>query len=259
MVKMPKIFRFIKNIKIITLLLFQINCLYRFLIVSPLSFFVFSLSHSDVFVFKQILERIRLSPHSSPFVEDLPQTRVGPNHILLILETLIQIGCKRNQYDSMILIFLFSIALLLAVSITFFLPPSLPLCLSLPLSFSLPLSLTPSPSLSYSLSLSLLSSLSLSRKQEYEDAIRNPINLEIIAVRQKMGDYYRSKESMLADLDLMVSHVIQVKNEAKQSPPHSCPLPELSPQIHYFLLTFYPPHFSTSPFFFFFLTLLSDW
>ena len=162
MVKMPKIFRFIKNIKIITLLLFQINCLYRFLIVSPLSFFVFSLSHSDVFVFKQILERIRLSPHSSPFVEDLPQTRVGPNHILLILETLIQIGCKRNQYDSMILIFLFSIALLLAVSITFFLPPSLPLCLSLPLSFSLPLSLTPSPSLSYSLSLSLLSSLSLS-------------------------------------------------------------------------------------------------
>ena len=32
-----------------------------------------------------------------------------------------------------------------------------------------------------------------------------------------MGDYYRSKESMLADLDLMVSHTIHgVKEEAKK-------------------------------------------
>ena len=31
------------------------------------------------------------------------------------------------------------------------------------------------------------------------------MTLESIAVRLKIGDYYRSKESMLADLELMVS------------------------------------------------------
>ena len=47
-------------------------------------------------------------------------------------------------------------------------------------------------------------SLSRTHTQEYEEMVKNPINLEVIAFRLKMGDYYRNKECMLADLELMV-------------------------------------------------------
>lgn len=40
--------------------------------------------------------------------------------------------------------------------------------------------------------------------KEYEEVVKNPLSLEMIAARLKMGDYYRNKESLLSDLMLMV-------------------------------------------------------
>ena len=41
---------------------------------------------------------------------------------------------------------------------------------------------------------------------EYYAAIKNPLSLKDISDRLKLGDYYRCKEQMMADLMLMVSN-----------------------------------------------------
>jgi hypothetical protein len=43
-----------------------------------------------------------------------------------------------------------------------------------------------------------------SKIPEYYEIIKNPMDLQTISSRLREGDYYRSKEAMLADLQLMV-------------------------------------------------------
>ena len=44
-------------------------------------------------------------------------------------------------------------------------------------------------------------------EQEYYEAVKNPLTLETLAFRLKMGDYYRNKECLLSDITLMVHHL----------------------------------------------------
>ena len=53
----------------------------------------------------------------------------------------------------------------------------------------------------------LFLSITIRLEQEYHEVVKNPLTLETLAFRLKMGDYYRNKECLLSDITLMVRDV----------------------------------------------------